>query len=882
MRPHSPAVPARLCPRALTFLACLLFAGLAGAVPAETAGAPSPLPGEAAAAGAGDLRSSAMAAYEKDAYAEALPQLKEVHALNPQDAEVAGRLGFAAKETGAYEVALSALESAVQLKGDEYYYWWWLSDTQRLLGKYAEALKSMERARDLAPAEAREELQQYVAYTTILADGTASWENFDQHLKFSERHRNMRRVRRQIEEYVNALDVVPEYAPDEAPALARLAWVYQQIGIQYVYLEDPDPAIDYLKQALIYGRQAGALPEVMRMEQFIAIAFRLKADREPQAAAAHFEQAVKHWNNALDLARQTADLVYQRYVQGRLLETLCQFRPLDDAALVELRKANLKEVPWQGPVNEYSVAEAVLGEAVCRLFEGDYAGARILFEMGLPYFEQSKYLSDNQRVVEIYLGLARVYFQQEHYAESLDAAIKAGDAAGKARQFVDADAFNRGAGEHMLRHVAAARARACIALERPEDAFTLLEDFSVQGVRNLLASVLADDTARTDAASEQSVLKRRVPMLEGLLAKAREAADPEETARLELRLAEDTARLHWLDKGVSYLSQATLNFALPSAATLTQAREALGNDALLLYYLFDRWGGVALAVDLDAVSGFLLSPGEKEIHAGAASLQYAAGPEAVQAATAALRDGLLAPMAGLAPGKVRVVVPDPALSGLSLESLGAAEPFLYANSAASLRKAAETAVTPATRLRYVMGRAGMDPAPCAGMPPYEAVQCLDGEKAVVTGIVSDVQKNEALHLGCVLDQRPPDALLCEMTFVGDGSGDTTLPFARILGMNLPAALVILDWTAAAPGPGGLRSDAAKLITELLIYAGTRSVLVVAPGIDEEARNCFFKAFHANVTPAGATRAATLGREAVEQHWPGGNRAAGFHLYGAAH
>ena len=137
---------------------CLLFAGLAGAVPSEPSGAPSPLPNEAAAAGAGDLRTSAMAAYEKGAYAEALPQLKEVHALNPQDVEAAGRLGFAAKETGAYETALAALESAVQLKGDDYYYWWWLSDTQRLLGKYAEALKSMECARDLAPAEAREEL----------------------------------------------------------------------------------------------------------------------------------------------------------------------------------------------------------------------------------------------------------------------------------------------------------------------------------------------------------------------------------------------------------------------------------------------------------------------------------------------------------------------------------------------------------------------------------------------------------------------------------------------------------------------------------------------------------------------------------------------------
>ena len=141
---------------------------------------------------------------------------------------------------------------------------------------------------------------------------------------------------------------------------------------------------------------------------------------------AHFEQAVKHWNNALTWPgrrRTSSTSAMCRTAPGNV----CQFRPLDDPALVELRKANLRSAV-AGPANEYSVAEAVLGEAVCRLFEGDYAGARIS-RWACPIFEQSKYLSDNQRVVEIYPGLARVYFQQEHYAESLDAAIKAGDAA---------------------------------------------------------------------------------------------------------------------------------------------------------------------------------------------------------------------------------------------------------------------------------------------------------------------------------------------------------------------------------------------------------------------------------------------------------------------
>ncbi|HOH31536.1 MAG TPA: tetratricopeptide repeat protein, partial [Candidatus Hydrogenedentes bacterium] len=95
--------------------------------------------------GGGDpsVREAAMAAYDKEDYAGAVDLLKDAHALDPGDAEVAGRLGFAAKETGAYELALKALDSAVELAPDNYYYWWWLSDTQRLLGRYADALQAL-------------------------------------------------------------------------------------------------------------------------------------------------------------------------------------------------------------------------------------------------------------------------------------------------------------------------------------------------------------------------------------------------------------------------------------------------------------------------------------------------------------------------------------------------------------------------------------------------------------------------------------------------------------------------------------------------------------------------------------------------------------------
>ena len=815
--------------------------------------------------GGGDpsVREAAMAAYDKEDYAGAVDLLKDAHALDPGDAEVAGRLGFAAKETGAYELALKALDSAVELAPDNYYYWWWLSDTQRLLGRYADALQNMERARDLAPSETREELQAYVAYTSILAGDTPSWENVDQHLNFAERHRKMRRVRRQIEEYVNALDVAPAVEPGDMKALGRLAWTCQQIGVQYIYIEEPDPAIDYLKQALLYMRDSDMPSEIMRQEQFLAIAFQLKAEREPGAAAGCYETAVSHWNRALDASRAAEDVAYTRYVQGRLLEVLSRFRPLDDPALTALRAANLKEVPWQGPVNEYSTADAVYGEAQCRLREGDYAGARILLEMAAEYFDQSQYLSDYQRAVELHLHLAWVFFQQEHVKESLDQAAQAGAKIDEARKFMDADTFNRSAAKRGQQRVAAARARAYVAQSKGAEAFAAVETFNALDFRTLLGALLVDDTRRTDATSEKSVVRRRIPHLESALAAAREAGDAQEAARLEERLAADGARLQWLERGLSFVSSQTLNFESLPPATFEEAQGALDAGALLVGFLFDDRGGTAVCLSQDEVKGVLLQPNESEIRTRVQAVRDAQEGDALRDASGALYEALFAPLAPLPEGKALAIVPDACLIGApfeAMEAAGAWKSFVYTQTASRLIALNAQPGTAPARLRYVKGRAGMDETLCGGTGPFNPPRCLEGESLTLPAVISDVQADEALHLGCVLNQAAPDALLSELIF-GEASVDTTLPVARLLGMKIPASVVVLDWAPPQTAPV-FRGDVVSAAAGLLHSAGAGAVLVVAPQTPPEVRTRFFTSFYGQLPSLGVAGAVQAARQAV--------------------
>ncbi len=838
---------------------------------------------------AGNVRRNAMAAYEEEDYEAALPLLIEAYALNPADIEAAGRLGYAAKETGAYEKAMEALEAAVAAQPDEHYYWWWLSDTQRLLGKYEAALKSMERARDLAPAETRHELQEYVAYTSILADNTPSWENFLQHLDFAERHRKLRRVRRQIEEYIRALEVVPDYEAGALEPLGRLAWVYQQIGVQYNYIEEPDVAVDYFLVALDYAREAESLEDAMRNEQFLAIAHGLQADRDVVVGRQLLERTADRWRNARDIAEAIGDIPYHRYTQGRLLETLARTRPLDDAEVIAVRAANIKEVPWQGPINEFSTADAAVGEAAARLKEGDYAGARILYEMALPYYEESQYLSDYHRLRDLYLALARVYYQQGHYQESLRQADLASEKATEARQYTDTDAFNRSAGDHALRRIAAARARAYVALDLGKNAFVAIENYKHQQLLNLMGGSIVDDAARTDAVSEKTVLQSRLEMLEGRLARAREANDAVETERILGRIEKDSARLAWLDRGVAFIAPQTLAFKPAPVVAADALQQVLSDDVAFISYLFDLWGGIAVVITKDNLITALLIPTDGDIQSAAAAVAKAfVQKEELSAPKSVLRNlyqELITPLASRLNAATLIISADTASDGLFFHAFLDDETWLadtvavaYADTASQLVALLELETIAPKRARMALVRKDVHAQRCDAAAPFNAA-CLRDGNATIGAVISDIQPDELLHLACNIDVTAANPMLATLNLkVGDK--EDALPTAALLGMKMPAALVTLDWRAQPDVTIVVSGDVMRVMTETWRHVGARALLTTAPALSEASRQVFFERFYEHLAGGEAKidALATVQRAMRNEH-PDSLEWAGFRLRG---
>ncbi len=856
--------------------------GVAGAVAAQEQAA-TPV-AEGGPSIATEPRKLGMDAYEKGELPKAVEYLTSAHALDPKDVEVSGRLGFALKETGAYEKAVAVLTAATAGKPDDYYYWWWMSDAQRLLGLYKESLESMARARDVAPKELAKDLQQYVDYTAILADRGASWENFAQHIDFAERHRKNRRVRRQIAEYATALDVAPPVTDTDTEGLKRLVWINQEMGTQYNYIEEPDVAVDYFLTALDCADRAGLKQDAMHNHQNLAVVWRMLYERAPEKNAPLLEKAVAAWSAALALAKETSDTVYVRYSQGRLLDNLALARPMTDPLAVETRAANDKEVPWKGPLNEYSIADAAAGEMACRLAEGDLAGARVLVEMAIPYFEQSNYLSDFQRCVEMYLVQAWLYQRQEHPAEALKALEKADKKTAQAREFVDADAFNRGTGDRLLRAVAVGKARAHAALGEGDAALSAMDAYKSARLRNLLGSKVADDATRTDAVSERDTIRRRISWLEVRRDTARDANNAEETLRIEGRIARDRARLAWLDREIGFAVPGELKYGgIPEIAPAT-LRAALPEGTVVLDYLFDSRGGVGVAVQRAGATARLIDASDAAIRATAAKI-VPSDPGASGPALSELGAKLVETFVKEWTGAARIVVcTDPATDHVPFDvvkSNGESWDWLvtlsYADSAAQYAHLLSAPAVPPARLRAVLARedrAAMFSAPADGMPP---VARRAGAEATSDALTADAQPTDAVHAACLINARPPDVMLCPLVFSGvEGAGE--VPLARLIGAPLPAAVFSLDWAPAVPDMEW-RGELLSALTETLRTGGCAALVTTLWPVGPAVSATFFEAFYARAGAGNKAGAAHAAREIVRNAFPNTLDCAAFVLRG---
>lgn len=819
-------------------------------------------------------RGRGMQAYENGDLRPAAAMLSLAADFDPRDAESLGRLGFARKELGEYEGAVDALRRAIQEDPAEFQYHWWLGDTLRLLGDYEGGAQSMLTARDLAPPERFDELNDYVEFTRGLASSEKSWVNFDRHVQMAMRHDGLRRSRRCAAEYLRAAEVAPEESDENNDRPLRVGLSRVNTGTQYTFMKEPDVAVEYFQRALEYFDTEKHRVWVMRTHQNMAVAYRVWAGQDQPRRKAHLAAAAGQWERALEHARAIEDIEYIRYAQGALLRDLADAHGVGDERVDKLREANLLELPFRGPINDYSVAAVALGELACRVSEGDFAGQRLIIEMITEYYDEPRFLLDTEEAARLKALLAAVYHHQGHHKLAMETAREAAVRFTGIRDFIDADAYTRSDNEMNVRHAAATFMRAAIASGSLDQALENFDRLRQTQTENLLGNKVRDEAHYTDFATELELVRGRIPRLEGALREAEGARDAARSAFLRERLEKDRARAAWLERGAVFARPNTLAYRPAPLLDPAAVRAALPEDTTLVAYTFDRHGGVAVVLSRDAAEGVLLDGlGEATARELVAACReaFAKDPGAADEALEQLHRLLIAPIGHLLKTPVLQISPDEALHHLPFEALrrdGRAliEDFTvaYTPGGSRLVHLMDRNRMEKDRLRVaVRGDAAQADALAAA---YETAEVLAGDDATESAVLNP-RGADVLHISAPADFTPFDPMLGAVILAPDAGNDGHLHAAEWFAARTPVHVAVLD-LAHTLDPSGVRGTDLAAFTEAAFHAGAAAVVANLWTPPAQERAAVLAEFHKNLRTMGLAEALRAAKLAHRERAPG--------------
>lgn len=758
----------------------------------------------------------ALAAYNQGNHTDASRLLALALLFDPADLDVLRRLGFALKSVGRYEEAQDALAAALRRDPGDFNAWWWMGDVQRLLGDYDASVESLSKSVGCAPTDRQAELGNYVSYSEKLRAADRSWDHSDVHAEFADRHKTNRRPRRTILEFAAALNLAPNVPDTDQEGLTRLGWLNSQLGYTYAFLKEFEPAVMYFDRAAALFDRAGSPVDSARYRGALADALELFAESTPEWRDAVLDEALAQREQALTLAEPSGDIEQARYALGRLLGTLALRFSMDNPRVSEVREKVAKELPWRGPINEFSIAAIALGEVTCRKAEGDLAGVRTVIEMLLPFLDESMYLEDTERHARLLSWLAFVYNEQGHPENALDAGVNALAIIDRVRSFVPGDAFLRTTAPASLRAATTELARAALAQTKPEDAYAYIEECHQRGIVAALGSKIAGEAHLEDIAAEKAILEQLLPQLESHAAQLRREGKEAQAAWFDAAVIAYRRRTDWLSRDPVFVPSTRLRFRPVSTPPLDVLQKAIGPDAAYLSYEFGNETSIAVLVTYQSVEGFVLDDaGENDIAESMARVHTAFEAGASDdAALDELGRRLLGPVRALPPDTRLFLAPDGPLFGIPFEAL-------RVDGARLLDRCTLTYTPSAGYLVRALAR--------SGSPAAEALNCCSGMPCAKSAILDPQAAWTHATLCAGAETWLPNATDSAIVLADGSLPERFLYFGELLGCQMPAAGITLclqqDWAA-----DGLRGPEVQALLAGFAAAGaTYAILNLWPG-----------------------------------------------------
>lgn len=861
-------------------------------------------------------------AYLQDALGrrdQAVESYRTLLEVAPNDIYALVHLGFLYKNSGKYEMALSLLTRASRLIVKDsaspvqpYLPLLYLGDAQRLLGDYAESVESMQKARESAPKEMRDELAQYVEFTRTLTAEQSSWPAFWNHYTLAKRHQESKRRDREAAEFERMVELVPNDGKEES--VSQLGWAHCCLAVDYLGLKQFERSRDHALKAIEILSQL-KLPEMLAdsysylaeaydhlqgrelavLKDLDTDAVRRKYRMKQLDAYAEAERYYRIAGKEDDAKEAHIELAYQRaWVYGA-----------DDPVVKEVREELLRAVPQEGDILDKNAVDAATWEADFREIAKDEQGSLDLYLRLEKYFDSLPPEKTWDRIAGNFIGMAERVYKLHGDAEGrMKYREKALEVAEGIRGRMDNDKFRRSSVNGAFQNACSSLVSLNVEKGDCEKAFHYAELYKGRALLDLLSSdgvsIVSHSVKRRER--EQRAAGFRIAKLENEASRAAASGAGSNVRDVERDLSVEKTAYQRLSEDVSVSKLELSNVRSADVANWADVQPMIKGFTIVDYVIMPKEFNCALIVSEDGIKGVplpikngrelqpLVEAFRKEIGVKSAATRdlnvektgeskTGADKEADAAVNGAgkkLWELLVAPVLPYIKTDHVVISSYDILNYVPFEALQDKDGryFIQDHSVSYIPSVSVLKLCMAKERRgkssvlalgnpnlqnpaFRLFNAESEVKTLEGMFPK--VEALTFDAATETAFKQKASQYDILHFACHGELNQDDPMLSSLRLAPDADNDGYLHTGEIFEMRLSASLVVLS--ACNSGVGELTTGNELMgLTRGFFFAGAPSIVASLWTVDDRSTAFLMGEFYKNLgamTKAEALRQAKL-------------------------
>jgi len=409
-----------------------------------------------------------------EAYAEAAKRA-------PQDLRLLEHVHYAGYMAGQYEKSLAFFKNLTENAPKNDWAWQMRGIIEYHVGKYDDAVSSLEKSLALATAANRKSAQENLEYALRLQSKERTKSNFYAHYGMATTHFKKSRADRAAAEYEAAVSISTEYKK-------QAAWAYAWMADFATYMSNDDQALEYAQRAVELARQINDPNDLSFKYQQLASIYTQKAIREKDKFNDYMEKSIEAHEQQLEYCRRARNRHMEIHALADLALTLVKRDGVEGEKAKCYRAEMAAFLPKAGQPIDCATASVLAAEGWFCKYEQDYAGAEESLKPAAEYYAQSTDARDAKHGPYLYAELAALAYRRNDYDLGIQYGERAAELLSRLRSLLGADEFRQKVGGETWRDTFKVLIKCAFEKRDTRAVFNYCEQYKAQALLELLGS----------------------------------------------------------------------------------------------------------------------------------------------------------------------------------------------------------------------------------------------------------------------------------------------------------------------------------------------------------------------------------------------------------